>query len=218
VDACTRSPAPRSRDSSPTSASSRGRPGPLSCPRRPPGRTPPLPTGSPSCARTSRTAAGRPPCRTSATASCSASRSAGAETPLRGSCATRRRSGQRWARLPDRPTPWPRGHEGVFLVFDPAVSPEYETLHCSLFHLLDRETTKSRRLQEKRSRVSVASDAGNVSAGIISEETAGGAEEEREAAASARRRWGSGGGSCSQPGGGGVHVGADVVVDGVPPW
>jgi hypothetical protein len=93
---------------------------------------------------------------------------------------------ERWARLPDRPTPWPRGHEGVFLVFDPAVSPEYETLHCSLFHLLDRETTKSRRLQEKRSRVSVASDAGNVSAGIVSEETAGGAEEEREAAASAR--------------------------------
>jgi hypothetical protein len=33
---------------------------------------------------------------------------------------------ERWARLPDPPTGWPRGHDGLFLAFDPAVSPHYE--------------------------------------------------------------------------------------------
>lgn len=35
---------------------------------------------------------------------------------------------ERWARLPPPPTWWPRGHEGLFLAFDPAVSLEYEVL------------------------------------------------------------------------------------------
>lgn len=33
---------------------------------------------------------------------------------------------QRWARLPDPPDRWPRGHDGAFLAFDPAVSLDYE--------------------------------------------------------------------------------------------
>ncbi|KAL6650753.1 hypothetical protein ACP70R_009678 [Stipagrostis hirtigluma subsp. patula] len=33
---------------------------------------------------------------------------------------------ERWARLPPPPTWWPRLHEGVFLAFDPATSPDYE--------------------------------------------------------------------------------------------
>ncbi|RLM64713.1 hypothetical protein C2845_PM16G08450 [Panicum miliaceum] len=32
---------------------------------------------------------------------------------------------ERWARLPRPPTWWPRGHEGLFLAFDPAVSLDY---------------------------------------------------------------------------------------------
>ncbi|KAL6843557.1 hypothetical protein ACP4OV_026619 [Aristida adscensionis] len=35
---------------------------------------------------------------------------------------------ERWARLPPPPTWWPRRHEGVFLAFDPAVSPDYDVL------------------------------------------------------------------------------------------
>jgi hypothetical protein len=35
---------------------------------------------------------------------------------------------ERWARLPPPPTWWPRGHEGLFLAFDPAVSLDYEVL------------------------------------------------------------------------------------------
>ncbi|RLM73763.1 uncharacterized protein C2845_PM15G09260 [Panicum miliaceum] len=35
---------------------------------------------------------------------------------------------ERWARLPPPPTWWPRGHEGLFLAFDPAVSLGYEVL------------------------------------------------------------------------------------------
>ncbi|KAF8714811.1 hypothetical protein HU200_027341 [Digitaria exilis] len=35
---------------------------------------------------------------------------------------------QRWARLPPPPTWWPRGHDGLFLAFDPAVSLDYEVL------------------------------------------------------------------------------------------
>uniref|UniRef100_A0A0E0KQZ7 F-box domain-containing protein n=1 Tax=Oryza punctata TaxID=4537 RepID=A0A0E0KQZ7_ORYPU len=32
---------------------------------------------------------------------------------------------RRWACLPQPATPWPRGHDGAFLAFDPAVSPEH---------------------------------------------------------------------------------------------
>ncbi|KAF8703196.1 hypothetical protein HU200_031983 [Digitaria exilis] len=35
---------------------------------------------------------------------------------------------QRWARLPPPPTWWPRGHDSLFLAFDPAVSLDYEVL------------------------------------------------------------------------------------------
>ena len=35
---------------------------------------------------------------------------------------------ERWPRLPPPPTWWPRGHEGLFLAFDPAVSLDYEVL------------------------------------------------------------------------------------------
>ncbi|KAG2572311.1 hypothetical protein PVAP13_7KG169275, partial [Panicum virgatum] len=33
---------------------------------------------------------------------------------------------ERWARVPPPPVWWPRGHEGLFLAFDPAVSLDYE--------------------------------------------------------------------------------------------
>ncbi|CAL5031908.1 unnamed protein product [Urochloa decumbens] len=35
---------------------------------------------------------------------------------------------ERWARLPPPPTWWPRGHEGVFLAYDPAATLDYEVL------------------------------------------------------------------------------------------
>ncbi|CAN6235101.1 unnamed protein product [Urochloa humidicola] len=35
---------------------------------------------------------------------------------------------ERWARLPPPPTWWPRGHDGLFLAFDPAASLHYEVL------------------------------------------------------------------------------------------
>ncbi|CAN6270089.1 unnamed protein product, partial [Urochloa humidicola] len=35
---------------------------------------------------------------------------------------------ERWARLPPPPTWWPRGHDGMFLAFDPAASLDYEVL------------------------------------------------------------------------------------------
>ncbi|CAN6248754.1 unnamed protein product [Urochloa humidicola] len=35
---------------------------------------------------------------------------------------------ERWARLPPPPTWWPRGHDGMFVAFDPAASLDYEVL------------------------------------------------------------------------------------------